>query len=167
MIFVNYSEWLFKFRSILKKPKKEILLLHRTFPDWHTKAGMPTHFGSALQAKNQKQKLHSIFFYNENWDQLEKRVNSGKSVLCICYLNLNKSEYSNTLILKTNKIKIQKGYLLSPLEDGAIVDQFPVTLKELAKNEALSVEDFISWYKPYEGAEFHIVHYTDFQYPVS
>lgn len=146
------------------KTQKEILIIPQLYPDWHPKAGLPTHFGSAILSRNRRNKIHQMVFYDQHWMQAEQEVRRGKSQLHICYSQLKGNRLINTLICRKQTMTVQIGQLPAFLEDGICVSSRMVSLDEFAANEGLNKEDFIAWYAKSIQREFFIIHFTDFKY---
>lgn len=177
-----------KARKKLGDKKCYVLMVSRNFPNTHAKAGSPTFFtqgickaiGRMPVYENQKvnanevkdllkhfsAKIHTIRLNYELWAARFAEIEAGTAYLSLRYWEAKpyKSKQVEFLQLhNTDGIGIQK--LSFPL--GVFIDDYDsdVSIKEIAKNDGLSWEDFKEWFDeiPY-GSEFVIIHFTDFRY---
>ena len=176
-----------KARRKLADKKCYVLLVSRMFPGTHVQAGSPTHFvekickalgkeppvpyggWDAWEVKallNAAPKLHTIRLNYDLWKKRFDEVNAGTAYLSLRYwtdLPYKSPQEEFLQLHNTDGIGIQK--LSFPL--GVFIDDYDadVSIKDIAKNDGLSWEDFKSWFGEIKyGSEFVIIHFTDFRY---
>ena len=135
----------FNNNSMTKKveKKKVILTLCKVFPVTHQRAKQPTGFEEKL---NRREKIHTIRGNNKGvWDNRYADIASGGK-----YLSIREWEGTDDAVPQ------------------AWVDDRQVPVEELAKNDGLSVEDFVNWFfgSVHQGNVFEgvVIHFTDFRY---
>ena len=165
-----------------------VLMVSRTFPSTYKKAGKPTHFvdnifkarkssppkwmpctltpDEILKLMVMPPKLHTIRLNYELWKKRFEEIEAGTAYLSVRFWEGKpfKSKQKEFIQLhNTDGIGVQK--ISFPL--GVFIDDYDsdVSIKEIAKNDGLSWEDFKEWFGeiPY-GSEFVIIHFTDFRY---
>ena len=150
--------------------KKQILLFSRVFPPSHSKAGKPTGFAEKLAAGT---KIHTIRADKKGWwKDGEKAINSGKKYLSMKQWIGRPYNSGQITLGERERIGLQSITMTYSLDDPlpkAWVDGKQVPVELLAKNDGLSVEDFVEWFfgtKLYSGNVFEgvIIHLTDFRY---
>ena len=171
-----------KARQKLADKKCYVLMVSRTFPSTHAKAGKPTNFVEGIyRAKGGYSmadylgleekgscitKLHTIRLNYDLWAARFAEIEAGTAYLSLRYWEGKpyKSKQKEFLQLhNTDGIGIQK--LSFPL--GVFIDDYDadVSIKDIAQNDGLSWDDFKSWFGEIKrGSEFVIIHFTDFRY---
>lgn len=148
--------------------KKVVLTLCRVFPVSHTKAGEPTGFEKKLKSAS---KIHTIR-YNKNgvWDKRYKDIASGKKYLSVREWTGRPYNSEQREFARYDKIGLQHITMTYDSEDAypkIWIDNKKVPVEVVAKNDGLSVENFVEWFfgnsksNVFEGV---VVHFTSFKY---
>lgn len=148
--------------------KKVILTLCKSFPVTHSKAGEATDFEKKLKDKS---KIHTIR-YNAKMYGMD-----GIKILFLVKKYLSIREWTGRPynseqkeIAQLPKIGLQHVTMTYSSEDAypeIWIDNKKVSIHEVAKNDGLSVEDFVEWFfgnnkeNVFEGV---VIHFTDFRY---
>ena len=150
--------------------RKVIITFSKNFPPGHTKVGEPTGFSDKLKAGS---KIHTIRADQKGWwDKCAEAINSGRKYLSIREWSGRPYNSTQTILGERDKIGLQKITMTYSSEDElpqAWVDGKKVPVEQLAKNDGLTVEDFVEWFfstplykrNTFEGK---IIHLTDFRY---
>lgn len=148
--------------------KKVIITLCRVFPVIHSKAGELTHFEAKL--KN-GEKRHTIRYNAKNvWNGRYKDIVSGKKYLSIREWTGRPYNSEQREIAQLSKIGLQNITMTYSSDDAypeIWIDNKKVSIHEVAKNDGLSVEDFVEWFfgnnkeNVFEGV---VIHFTSFRY---
>nr|DAF67716.1 MAG TPA: hypothetical protein [Caudoviricetes sp.] len=151
-----------------KAKKKVVLTLCRVFPVTHHRAKELTGFEESL---NSGEKLHTIRGNDKGvWDDRCSDINSGRKYLSIREWTGRPYNSDQREIAKRERIGLQKITMTYGSDDAvpqAWVDDRKVPVEELAKNDALSVDDFVDWFfgsnkeNVFEGV---VIHFSDFRY---
>jgi hypothetical protein len=136
--------------------KTYVLIISKTFPSYHSRAGEPTNF---IQKIKDKQKLHTLRANYELWENRFKEIDAGRAVLSVRQWSGKPYEKGTNQgeifrFDRTRGIGIEK---FCPLQSSFN----PLVL---ANNDGLSLEDFDDWFKPYNMEPKAIIHFTDFRY---
>ena len=130
----------------MMEKKKVILTLCKSFPVTHSKAGEATGFEKKLK---EGAKIHTIRYNAKNvWDERYEGITSGKKYLSV-------REWTG------------RPYNSDDAYPQIWIDNKLVPIQEVAKNDGLSVEDFVEWFfgnnkeNVFEGV---VIHFTDFRY---
>mgnify|MGYP000482384597 FL=1 len=136
--------------------KKVILTLCKSFPVTHSKAGEATDFEKKLKDKS---KIHTIRYNAKNvWNGRYKDIVSGKKYLSI-------REWTGRPYNSEQHVTMT--YSSEDAYPEIWIDNKKVSIHEVAKNDGLSVEDFVEWFfgnnkeNVFEGV---VIHFTDFRY---
>ena len=168
--------------------KTYVITLSQTFPAKHPKAGQPTEFGNQVlnavwRSHNMSvgfpqlgMKLHTI---RENYNLWWKRfyqIQNGKACLSIRQWS-GKPYHSKQIevckLTKADGIGLQKIYLTEMVNDGwtnhmyfsAEDGTFRIDGHQLAKNDGLTLEDWMPFFRKHNFAEpLAIIHFTNFRY---
>lgn len=148
--------------------KKVILTLCRIFPVTHSKAGEPTGFEGKLKGGK---KIHTIRYNAKNvWDERCKGISSGKKYLSVREWTGRPYNSEQRELSRFDEIGLQHVTMTYGADDSypqVWVDGKLVPIQEVAKNDGLSVEDFVEWFfgnskeNVFEGV---VIHFTDFRY---
>ena len=148
--------------------KKVILTLCKSFPVTHSKAGEATDFEKKLKDKS---KIHTIRYNAKNvWNGWYKDIVSGKKYLSIREWTGRPYNSEQKEIAQLPKIGLQHVTMTYSSEDAypeIWIDNKKVSIHEVAKNDGLSVEDFVEWFfgnnkeNVFEGV---VINFTDFRY---
>lgn len=150
--------------------KKQILTFSRVFPSSHSKAGQPTGFEDKRKAGS---KIHTIRADKKGvWKKAEQAINSGRKYLSERVWTGRPYNSEQMEFGRQDRIGLQSITMTYTSDDAlpqAWVDGKQVPVEQLAKNDGLSVEDFVEWFfgtKLYSGNVFEgvIIHLTDFRY---
>lgn len=162
----------------MKKLKTYILILSKTFPATHTRAGEETGFGPKMMAAIDgmpcfRKKLHTIRGNYELWQQRFNKIMVGEAVLSVrewVGKPYGKGSTVREIVRLTREdgIGIQK---LGIYEDEPFplvyADKYttPVAWRELAGNDGLSYEDWEEWFRHANLSKpYAIIHFTNFRY---
>ena len=147
--------------------KKVILTLCKSFPATHSRAGEPTGFGEKIKTGG---KIHTVRFNNQDksgrsflWDKREKDINSGRKYLSVRQWSQRPYHSEQEELGTYDKIGLQHIKIVPGNTPLVFVDGKKVPVEDVAKNDGLSVDDFLDWFgdKPFSGV---IVHFTNFRY---
>lgn len=166
-VFVEQSNNKIMTKKVGKK--KVILTLCKVFPVTHQRAKQPTGFEEKL---NCGEKIHTIRGNNKGvWDSRYADIASGGKYLSIREWEGRPYNSQQREIARRDQIGLQKITMTYGTDDAvpqAWVDGRKVPVEELAKNDGLSVEDFVNWFfgSVHEGNVFEgvVIHFTDFRY---
>lgn len=148
--------------------KKVIITLCKDFPATHSRAGEPTGFKDNFF---RGEKIHTVRYNNQDktghhflWDKRYQDIKAGKKYLSVRQWQGRPYNSEQEELAKLDKIGLQYIRILpGEKEPQVFVNNKPVPVEEVAKNDGLSVEDFMEWFgsKPFTGV---IIHFTDFRY---
>jgi hypothetical protein len=158
--------------------KTYVITLSRCFPAKHSKAGEPTQFRDAFYAGQVfnrgseclyvRPKLHTIRANYPLWEKRIKEVQEGYAVLSIRQWT-GKPYRSKQVEIAT--LTAENGVGLQRLEFTDCRLRFPyidsewTTMVLLAKNDGLSLNDWVEWFGGYNFSEpMAIIHFTKFRY---
>lgn len=118
-----------------------------------------------------KSKIHTIRYNAKNvWDGRYKDIVSGKKYLSIREWTGRPYNSEQKEIAQLPKIGLQHVTMTYSSEDAypeIWIDNKKVSIHEVAKNDGLSVEDFVEWFfgnnkeNVFEGV---VIHFTGFRY---
>lgn len=142
--------------------KTYVLILSKTFPKYHPRAGQATNYYK--KALDQK-KLHTIRGNYPLWKKRIEKVNAGEA--CISVREWTGKPYNSKqkelFELQKNEVGIQKiedsGF--SYLIDDKLTE---ITEKHLSKNDGLRLVDFLCWFPEPFSKPMAIIHFTGFRY---
>lgn len=156
-----------------RKVKTYNIMLSRSFPATHPKAGQETGFAQKVMAAIgntpcHPKKLHTIRANYDLWKKRIYEVMAGKAVLCLRQWT-GKPYRSKTVVIKTltaaDGIGIQKlnfnwsGTGLNFIEEKMLHNS------NLADNDGLSLNDWQAWFRGYDHSKpLAIIHFTNFRY---
>jgi len=148
--------------------KKVILTLCKVFPATHSKAGEPTGFEQKLKAK---EKIHTIRYNAKNvWTGRYNDIYFGRKYLSVREWTGRPYNSEQREFARYDRIGLQNitmTYSSSDPVPQAWVDGKEIPVEILAKNDGLSLEEFIEWFfggtksNVFEGV---IIHFTDYRY---
>lgn len=145
------------------KLKVYVLMVSQVFPCKHPRAGEETNFLSLILFQSKK---HTIRLNFALWEKRIAEINAGRAVLHIRYWTGKpyKSKQQTYVELTQGQVGLQKltfdRFLVFIDDIGS-----DVQLKTLAKNDGLSKEDFVNWFKPFKlDHDYAIIHFTKFRY---
>lgn len=148
--------------------KKVILTLCRVFPATHSKKGINTLFAVKLFAGR---KIHTIRADEKGqWAQKVADINAGNKILCVREWTGRPYNSEQREFARYEKIGLQHITMTYGSDDArpkVWVDNKKVSIHEVAKNDGLSVEDFVEWFfgnnkeNVFEGV---VIHFTSFRY---
>lgn len=154
----------------MKTLKKAILPLCKTFPATHKRAGEKTDFEGKIERKG---KIHTIRHDAKGvWEKRFVKIKAG-----LMYLSMKEwtgrpyNSEQRDLCQRTREdgIGLQKIQMEYSEETNCImakVDGKGVDPAIVAKNDGLSLEDFIEWFFHGKSGSFSgkIIHFTKFRY---
>lgn len=148
--------------------KKVIVTLCKVFPVSHTRAGEPTGFEGKLKAG---EKIHTIRYNGKNvWEERYHGIKSGRKYLSVREWIGRPYNSEQREFARYEKIGLQHitmAYCTDDPVPQAWVDGKKVPVEQIAKNDGLSVADFVEWFfgssksNVFEGV---VIHFTDFRY---
>ena len=159
--------------------KTYVLTVSRYFPTTHKRAGEPTHFVEKLLAgqydKNKdtqadfdreiffecrNPKIHTIRQNVELWKKRISEIQKGNAILSIRYWSGKPYNSKQVEICQLNR------FSGIGLEEVVIPCMNDIdSIKQLAMNDGLSLEDFEEWFKKYDlSKSLAIIHFTAFRY---
>ena len=158
--------------------KTYVITLAKTFPAWHPRKGEPTEFLEKFlngQAGMSNAKLHTIRANYPLWEKRIKEVQLGKAVLSIRQWSGRpycSKQVEIAMLTAVNVVGIQKLEIINTwgvdrytVLDNNLLAKFDVGPSELAKNDGLSLEDWLAWFKNYDRSlPMAIIHFTKFRY---
>lgn len=163
----------------MKKIARYRLSVSVKFPATHQRRGEPTFFVEKIKATIEGtfmlnfSKIHTIRANYQIWKKRFEKINRGEAVLELYYWS-GKPYNSKCITIcqlgKDDGIGIQKVNFWINLNNTAVVEkdkgaQTFQTVAQLAKNDALSLDDFKEWFKNYDISEpMAIIHFTKFRY---
>lgn len=130
----------------------------------HPKSGKPTYFVLKFISYN---KIHTIRANYTLWEKRIKEIEAGKAILSIRVWKY-KPYRSGQVVIENlsylDNIGIQKIEFTNDLTE-CIIDGKHYSYTEVAKNDGLFPEDFLSWFKSYDTSKpLAIIHFTKFRY---
>lgn len=158
--------------------KTYVLTMSKTFPATHPRHGEPTEFLEKFlngqTGTGESRKLHTIRANYPLWEKRIRDVKLGKAVLSIRQWSGRPYCSKQVEIAKltaANVVGIQKLFInyygcdRYTVTDEKQVMGYDVALVELAKNDGLSLEDWLAWFKGYDMSKpLAIIHFTSFRY---
>ena len=143
--------------------KTYVLMIARTFPVTHSRAGDLTQFEFKIAEGYKKHTLRANY---KLWQYRINEVNKGNACLSVRQW-LGKPYNSRQLEIFNftgSQVGIQKIEWDTAL--GWFIDDFDSDLytKDLAENDGLTLPDFKEWFKKYPKEPMAIIHFTDFRY---
>lgn len=135
--------------------KTIVLMVSTKFPASHKRAGEPTNFPQKIESG---EKIHTIRGNLDLWLKRFEQIARGEARLSI-----------RVWTDKPYRSPQQEIASLTNL-DGIGVEELNlhradhIEPKDLAKNDGLCLEDYISWFKDYNLSKLAIIHFTKFRY---
>lgn len=150
--------------NIIKK--KVVMTLSRIFPVTHPRAKECTGFEDKVKAGS---KIHTIRYNaNDVWKSRYNDIESSKKYLSVREWTGRPYNSEQRELFRFDKIGLQSitmTYDSNDSEPQVWIDDKKVPVEEVAKNDGLSVDDFISWFfakdNVFEGV---IIHFTNYRY---
>lgn len=157
--------------------KTYVLIVSRTFPKYHKRAGENTNFidgiscalfcpGDCNDCNFNDRKIHTIRSNYEYWSKIIKEVQEGKAILSLRYWSgkpYNSKQVEFCKLDKDSGIGIQK--IESFIWQYAICENKTIEIEDISKKDGLSFEDFKEWFKGYDLSKpMAIIHFTNFRY---
>lgn len=152
-----------------KKLTTYVLMVSRTFPNYHPRKGQETHFPHLIQQavdNHGRAKIHTIRGNYDLWKKRIDKVNEGKAVLSLRYWSGKPYHSEQIEFLQLTKagiqgIRMDYDYLYTVLVDGKPLGN----VGAIAGNDGLSFNDFEHWFcKADLSKPMAIIHFTDFRY---
>lgn len=154
----------------MKKLKKAILSLCRTFPVDHKRTGDLTEFEGKIE---REEKIHTIRHDAKGiWEKRFAKIKSGSMFLDLReWVGRPYNSEQRNLFQRTREdgIGLQRIKMEYSAETNCIIAQVDgkgVDPAIVAKNDGLSLEDFIEWFFHGKSGSFSgkIIHFTKFRY---
>lgn len=158
--------------------KTYVITLSQNFPATHKRAGEHTNFRDAFNAGQVfnrgsectylRPKLHTIRANYPLWEKRIKEVQEGNAVLSVRQWSgkpyRSKQEEIARLTAESG-IGIQKLEFTDNRLRFPYIDDSWENMTSIAKNDGLSLEDWVEWFKNYDLSEpMVIIHFTKFRY---
>ena len=158
--------------------KTYYLTLSKVFPVTHPKAGKPTNFDMKVHCTligrcKDLIKFHTIRANYDFWRKRFEKIAAGEAVLSIRQW-VGKPYGKGSTQREIDRLTCNDGIGLQKLTftldtDGslvALIDGISMpSLRVLANNDGLSLEDWQAWFKGYDKAKpLAIIHFTSFRY---
>lgn len=144
--------------------KTYVVTLSKNFMKGHPKEGNPTNFINRFISHD---KIHTIRANYSLWEKRIKEIEAAKAILSIRVWK-DKPYRSGQIEIETlsciNNVGIQKIEFTNDLTE-CIIEGKHYSYTEVAKNDGLLPEDFLSWFKQSDTSEpLAIIHFTKFRY---
>jgi len=154
----------------MKKKKTYVLTVSQNFPKTHPRSGESTGFVEAIKKlfTEQQTKIHTIRANYPLWEKRIAEINAGNAVLSIRYWTGKPYNSKQEEILVLEGCGVQK--ITSFMWQYAILDLLEegtdsIEIETLAKNDGLSLTDFVNWFKGYDLSKpMAIIQFTNFRY---
>lgn len=148
--------------------KKVIITLCKVFPAAHSRSGMPTGFEEKLKNGS---KIHTIR-KNRNgiWNKWCDDINSGRKYLSVREWSGKPYNSQQRELMRLEGIGLQEITMTYGSDDAVPqvwIDNKKVHIEEVAKNDGLSVNEFVEWFfgnnseNVFEGV---VIQFTKFRY---
>lgn len=161
-----------------------VLIISRTFMKSHPRAGQFTFFKEAIEAgvegkrlvafvtsrragfrhtkmNEQAGKIHTLRPNYDLWSARAEEINAGRAVLSLRQWTGKPYRSKQKEFMRLEKIGVQRISLLSG-KDFCYVDGQTQYIQFISKNDGLSEQDFIDWFK--KDVDGCVLHFTDFRY---
>ena len=170
----------------MKKLKTYVLMLSKTFPATHTRAGEETGFAPKMMAAINGmpcfcKKLHTIRGNYELWQQRFNKIMAGEAVLSVRQWVGKPYGKGSTVreiarLTREDGIGLQQVYLNSMAQiTGERFSKVKLTEEEdiyryvrtrkIAENDGLLYEDWKEWFRRIDRSKpYAIIHFTNFRY---
>lgn len=143
--------------------KTYVLMIAKTFPKSKWKTEKKTNFPWKIA---QGDKKHTVRLNFKLWQKRFEEINKGDAMLSLRVwegLPYKSPQFEILKLYHTNGIGLQK--MIVDDEKKAIVDDVPIALSEIAKNDGLEFCDFLKWFSEIEkGQELALIQFTGFRY---
>lgn len=143
--------------------KTYVLMISKEFPKAKWGPGRKTNFAWKIA---QGEKKHTVRMNYELWRKRFEEIDKGNAMLSLRIwegLPYNSSQFEIFKLYHTNGISLQK--MIVKDEKNAIVDDVPINLSEIAKNDGLEFCDFLKWFSEVQkGEELALIQFTRFRY---
>ncbi len=150
-----------------------VITLAKTFPVRHPKAGEDTYFRWGVE---NRYKIHTIRCNVPLWQKRVKEVEAGKACLSLRewsgkpynsmqveIARLTKEDGIGMQILRNKSIQINDGKTYADVITPDIGDSV-LDASIIARNDGLSLDDWLAWFKGCKDDYLAIIHFTPFRY---
>ena len=163
--------------------KKYVIILSKTFPATHARAGEPTNFTASLNKAimcercRQKlkgmcvgeciigqKKLHTIRGNYDLWEKRFKEIEEGNACLSVrewAGVPYRSKQVEIVRLTAKDGIGLQKIYING---GDFIVNGKHVSNLLLPENDGLLLVDWTDWFKAVDNTSMAIIHFTKFRY---
>jgi hypothetical protein len=163
----------------MNKKKVYVLIVSDYFPAKHPLKGEQTYFEQKIRNNFENVpvmeigysilfKIHTIRANYELWKKRVNEINAGLAILSIRRWSGKPYRSEQIEIMQFEKLGIQKLEFKNGLIDYMLVDgryAFTNIGNTIAKNDGLSLDDFLAWFKNYDLSKpMAILHFTNFRY---
>ena len=141
--------------------KTHVITVAKRFPTTHPKSGVLTKFDESITNRT---KIHTIRKNVPFWASRIQDVQDGKAVLSIREWKAKPySSKQNHLFQRTASDGV--GFELAYKTPEGIVVNGKYYTKKVARNDGLSMNDFVDWFEEVDFYEpLIIIHFTEFRY---
>ncbi len=151
-----------------KKKKTYVLTVSERFPQTHSRAGEETGFIQNIILDN---KIHTIRSNYDLWQKRVVEINAGIARLSVRVWEGKPYRSKQREVIAFNGVGIEKVVNSNPFGKGMMLciekekNTYMPIMDELAKNDGLSLGDFVEWFKDYDLTKpMAIIHFTYFRY---
>jgi hypothetical protein len=161
------------------KKKTYVLIVSRTFPKTHKRAGEQTWFVEKINEARMPitdepimgKKIHTIRANYELWNKRAKEINEGKAILSLRYWSGKPYNSPQVEFMQIEKIGLQRLEFYED-KDGIHALKYPLidnyaepNIETIAVNDGLLFVDFREWFKKYDISKtLAIIQFTNFKY---
>lgn len=162
----------------IEQMKTYVITLAKTFPAGHPRKGEPTEFLEKFlngQTGKGNAKLHTIRANYPLWEKRIKEVQNGNAVLSVRQWSGRPYASKQVEIARLSALDgvgIQRldifnlwGNNRYTVLDDNLLAMFDVNRADLAKNDGLSLYEWLNWFGDYDLSQpLAIIHFTSFRY---
>jgi len=150
------------------KKKTYVIMVGKTFPNGHPKAGQPTNFKQQIL---EGKKIHTIRENYDLWFRRVEKVNFGKAIISLREWEGKPYKSKQVEFMRLERAGCERFYC-HYLNDSHIRSQvncgsYKLGLAQMAVNDGFeSKSDLLSWFfkKPDSSFKGAIIHFTDLRY---
>jgi hypothetical protein len=163
--------------------KTFVLTVSKVFPSYHTRGKQPTFFKHKILLNVEKSaeqitavrerygwepKLHTLRSNYDLWKNRADQINDGKAILSLRQWVDMPYKSKQEEFLQLTEINVQHAFLSFGTK-LAFIDNHPVMLHKVAKNDGLEMDDMVKWFKYKVGESIHdheyaCIQFTKFKY---
>ena len=165
--------------------KTYVLTVSRVFPKTHARSGDPTNFREKILSgldrdselvatcfQKPPKKLHTIRANYHLWKKRIDEVNAGEAILSVRYWSGKPYNSKQLRIVEFDKdsgVGVQKLWFLDANINyphlALMSDVLGLRVSTIAKNDGLSLKDFLEWFRKYDLSKpMAVIQFTSFRY---